>query len=466
MRPTALLIALALSLSGCGGLGASRARTAYAVAHGELPRPAEIRVEEYLADYEEALPDPAPHALGMTIEGARAAWGDEDAEPLFVAQVAVRARSSVVRPPLALMLVVDRSGSMQEADKMTYVREGLLRLAARLDPLDRVGLTAFDHQAQVLLPVVPVGDGAALRAAIASLAPRGGTNLSEGLRVGYEALDALAGEPVMRRVVLLTDAMANVGETDLHRIAHQARAGDARGVRLSAVGVGLAYRDEVLVEMARQGQGNHYFLDSPERIDRVFARELEGLLEDVADQALLTLRPAPGVEIVRVEGADVASSGGEWRVELGRLGAGQHRIVLFTLRGAHPSAREVDVGRFSLDFVDLRAGEPTRVASAAPVRAIADAAQGTVARNAAVAWMASDLREVAALAEAGRFDEAERRLTRARAVISAVSGARPADAQLRDDLQMLDDYARALAARTGRPHRTVRARLRVAVEEG
>ncbi|MCB9598162.1 MAG: VWA domain-containing protein [Sandaracinaceae bacterium] len=467
MRPTpSMLLTLTLALTGCGAMAASRGRTAYVAAHGQLPLPEEIRVDEYLADYDESLPDPAPYALGMTLQGARAAWGGESSEPLFVAQVAVRARDSHVRPPLSLMLVVDRSGSMQEQDKMTFVRAGLHQLVGQLDPSDRVGITAFDDRADVLLPLVSVGEGDAIHRAIDQLVPRGGTNLSEGLRVGYEAIEGPASVGTMRRVVLLTDAMANVGDTDMYRIAHQARQGDAAGVRLSAVGVGLQYQDAVLVEMARQGYGNHYFLDSPERIHRVFSAEVEGLLEDVADQAYLTFSPAPGVEVVRVEGLDVETSGEHWRMELGRMGAGQHRVALITLRGVDPLEHGPTVGRFTLDYVDMRAGEPTRQTEAEPVRVVEDAAEGTVARNSAVAWMARDLRDVAELARSGQYDDAERRLDRARAVISAVAAARPNDTQLAEDLETLDGFARALASHTGHPYRVVRARVRVSMEGG
>lgn len=468
MRPTHLVLALALTaaLPGCGGTQASRARAAYVAAHGQLPQPDEIRVEEYLADYDESLPDPTPNALGMTLEGARAAWGAEASEPLFVAQVAVRGRDSHVRPPLGLMLVVDRSGSMQDEDKMVYVREGLHRLVGELHPADLVGVTAFDDRAEVILPMTSVGEGERIHWAIDQLVPRGGTNLSEGLRAGYEGLDRMEGTGVMRRVLLLTDAMANVGDTDMHRIAHQARAGDARGISLSAVGVGLAYEDAVLAEMARQGQGNHYFLDSPQRITRVFEREVQGLLEDVADQAHLTFSPAAGVEVVRVEGLDVETSGEHWRMDLGRIGAGQHRVALITLRGVDPRASAPIVGRFTLDYLDMRSGEAARQTSAEPLRVVTDASDGTVARNSAVAWMARDLREVAALAQAGRWDEADARLTRARAVISAVAAARPSDAQLAEDLVTLDGFARAIATRSGRPYRAVRAHLRVSVEAG
>ena len=471
---TIVLLTLTGVLASCGGrasLVASRGRTSYLASRGHLPQPGEIRVGEFLSDYQEPSHDPAPHAVGMQIEGARAAWsGVRGAEPLYVAQVGIEARNSGIRPPLALMFVVDRSGSMAEADKMSFVREGLRRLVAQLQPTDLVGITAFDDRAVVILPVTPVAERQALLRAIDSLAPNGGTNLSDGLRVGYSALDSFAGQGMLRRVVLLTDAVANVGETDIHRIAQLAQRGDRRGVQLSAIGVGLDHRDAVLVEMANQGYGNHYFLDSPSRIRRVFETEVEGLLEDVAGQVCLTFMPARGVEVVTVDGLDVdrVDPDGSWHLDLGRLGAGQHSLALFTLRGVDPEDPAPIVGRFELEYVDLRAGERVRASNTTdgrgePVHTVRSAAEGTVARNSAVAWMARDLQDVVRLAHSGRYDEAQRRLHRARAVITAVSEARPRDDQLLEDLRMLDGLARTLAAETNTAVPSVRARLRVSM---
>lgn len=466
MRIVPHLFLILSVIAGCAGPMASRARTRYVAAHGILPRPSEIRVEDFLTDYEEHLPNPAPFAAGVTIEGARAAWAGESAEPLFVVQAAVRGRNADFRPPIALMVVVDRSGSMAEADKMSFVREGLHRLVDQLDPRDAVGITAFDDRAELIVPLTRVGEAARLHRAIDTLIPRGATNLSAGLRVGYEALRGYTEPGVRRRVLLLTDAIANVGDTDLRHIASWAAQGDATGIRLSAVGVGLDHEDAVLVEMARQGRGNHYFLDSPRRISRVFEAEVNGLLEDVADDTQLTFTPAPGVTVVRVEGAEARSIGDHWQVDLGRLGAAQHRIVLFTLRGVDSHDATPIVGRFTLDYVDRRSGESVRRTDAQPVFVVSDAAEGTVARNSAVAWMARDLREVSVLAGQGRYDDAERRLDRVRAVIGAVRAARPDDAELGEDVAMLEDFARALARNTGRPVRTFRARITVALEGG
>lgn len=466
-RPDPRLFMLLLAaLAGCGGAAnASRQRTRYAVSQGALPQASEIRVAEYLADYPESFPDPGPHAgAGLTLEGARAAWGGNEEAPLVVVQAGVRGRSAEIRQPVALMFVVDRSGSMNEADKMTFVRRGLHTLVGSLDPSDAVGIVAFDNTAEVLSPLTEVGRGGHLSAAIDRLEPRGGTNLSGGLDAGYAELDRHDLSGFVPRVVLLTDAMANVGETDLHRIAGYAERADQAGIGLSAIGVGLQYDDQVLVEMTRRGHGNHYFLDSPDEIDRVFRRELNGMLEDVADRVQLAYRPRPGVEVVRVEGADATRGPEGWNVDLGRLGAGEHRVVLFTLRGVDPLSQTPEVGGFELSFEDVRSGEPFVQTDARPVFFVQDAAQGSVARNSAVAWMARDLQHVSRLAQGGRLAEAEARLARVRAVIDAVRQARPDDTELDRDAAMLTQLAHTLAARSGHPVRSLTARVALRAE--
>src|SRR5690348_4756526 len=94
-------IVLVLASGSCGGaMQSSRAYTRYQVAHGVLPAPEEVRLDEFLAAYPETLPDPAPNAAGLTVEGARAAFADENAEPLVVVQTAVRGRNPDTRPPM------------------------------------------------------------------------------------------------------------------------------------------------------------------------------------------------------------------------------------------------------------------------------------------------------------------------------------------------------------------------------
>jgi Ca-activated chloride channel family protein len=75
---------------------------------------------------------------------------------------------TAVRPPQALALVIDRSGSM-EGRPLAEARRCAEYVVGKLRPTDAVSLVQFDNRVQRLWPAVPLGDGAPLRAAIAGI---------------------------------------------------------------------------------------------------------------------------------------------------------------------------------------------------------------------------------------------------------------------------------------------------------
>jgi Ca-activated chloride channel family protein len=65
-----------------------------------------------------------------------------------------------------LVLVIDKSGSMADSDKMSRVKEGLRTMVTRLRPDDVVSIVGFDSDAQVFYPANRIGNGDGLRYAI------------------------------------------------------------------------------------------------------------------------------------------------------------------------------------------------------------------------------------------------------------------------------------------------------------
>src|SRR4051812_20804365 len=65
------------------------------------------------------------------------------------------------RPANTLQVVLDRSGSMT-GEPLRGAVDALINVVGRLDPRDRLGVVAFDDEAQVVVPCAPLKDKAAV----------------------------------------------------------------------------------------------------------------------------------------------------------------------------------------------------------------------------------------------------------------------------------------------------------------
>jgi Ca-activated chloride channel homolog len=217
---------------------------------------------------------------------------------------------TAARPPQAIALVIDRSGSMR-GRPLAEARRCCEYVVDKLRPTDAVSLVQFDNRVQRLWPAVPLGDGAPLRAAIASIHSGGSTHLYGGWREGAKTLTDVAGT-LLRRVILLSDGQANEGLTDTAAIALQCSKWAARGVTTSTYGLGNSFNEELMVAMARAGGGNHYYGDTAKDLMDPFQQELE-LLGNLCLRDLRLSATVPD-EVAMQMVNDLPAVDGGWRL--------------------------------------------------------------------------------------------------------------------------------------------------------
>lgn len=218
---------------------------------------------------------------------------------------------AAVRPPQALALVIDRSGSMA-GRPLAEARRCAEFVVGRLRGDDAVALVQFDDRVQRLWPPAPLGDGQALRAAIAGIEAGGSTNLHGGWRDGAEALADRAGIG-LRRVILLSDGQANVGCTDPAEITTQCAAFAAMGVTTSTYGLGRHFNEELMLAMARAGGGNAYYGDTAEDLHEPFEQELALLANLCLHELHLRLDLPPGIRATMLNPLPLQAQKG-WRL--------------------------------------------------------------------------------------------------------------------------------------------------------
>lgn len=188
---------------------------------------------------------------------------------------------TVPKPPLELVVVVDRSGSMASADKLTYAKQGLKLLVDELGPADSLTLIAFDDSVDRLYGPAAVVDRAAIKGIIDELEPRGSTNIYAALEQAYEEV-LHSSDSHQRRVIFLTDGLPTVGTTNGDAIARMSAGYNERHVQLTTIGVGLDAGLPLMRRLAEQGGGNFYFLENPKAATEVFTEELRFFVAPIA----------------------------------------------------------------------------------------------------------------------------------------------------------------------------------------
>ena len=237
------------------------------------------------------------------------------------------------RPPMALSLVVDTSGSMSGA-KIQNARIAASSLLESMQDGDIVSIYSFDNSVREIAPPTVVGQNTrgGLMQAVQYLHAGGGTNMYSGVQVGVNRLASAPSTHSVRRLVLVSDGHANIGPSDPYSLGNLAGNATEYGVQVTGIGVGLDYDETTLGALAVRSSGRLYHLEHPYQMAQILQQEVQLLASTVATDAIIEIVPGPGVTIL--EGVTTGSQlqGNKLQVPLGSVFAGQEREILFRAR--------------------------------------------------------------------------------------------------------------------------------------
>ncbi|MCT2591012.1 von Willebrand factor type A domain-containing protein [Streptomyces sp. N2-109] len=308
---------------------------------GRMPAADTVRPEEFVNSFRQGYPQPEGDGFTVTADGARTGSGQWSLLRVGLATKEEPPDAAERRAPAALTFVIDISGSMDEPGRLDLVKSSLRKAVGKLRAKDSVSLVTFSDEATTVLPMTRLdGDGPRddVRDAVDGLEPADSTNLAAGMRKGYEEAVEGKRKGATNRVVLLSDALANTGDTSAETILDQIATHRAEhGITLFGVGVGSDYGDSLMERLTNKGDGHTTYVSTEKEAQKVFVDELPRNIDLRARDAKAQVAFDPStVEQFRLIGYDNRKVADEDfrddRVDGGEIGPGHTVTALYAVQ--------------------------------------------------------------------------------------------------------------------------------------
>lgn len=304
---------------------------------GQRPDPSTIRPEEFVNSFRQDYARPDGNGFSVTVDGART--GDDGWSLVRVGLATRTAEKQGARPPAALTFVIDVSGSMGEPGRLDLAKSALATMTDRLRDDDSVAIVTFSGEAGTVLPPTRLGGHRGrVHEAVSGLEPSDSTNLGAGVETGYATAVEGLRKGATNRVVLISDALANTGDTDADSILERvSTARREHGITLFGVGVGSDYGDALMERLADKGDGHTTYVSTEDEATEVFSTDLPQNVEltarDAKAQVAFDPRTVTEFRLVGYDDRRVADDDfRDDRVDGGEVGPGHTVTALYAVR--------------------------------------------------------------------------------------------------------------------------------------
>jgi Ca-activated chloride channel homolog len=246
--------------------------------------------------------------------------------------------SDFKRKKLNLVIVLDMSGSMSspfnkyyydqfgkrqpidpeendsennDKSKMEVATESVVALLDHLNSEDRFGMVLFDDDAYLAKPLTKIGDTdmESVKKHILDIKPNSGTYMERGMKKGSNLFDEITDynpDEYENRIIFLTDAMPNIGDTSEEGLLGITRKNADNKVYATFIGIGVDFNTELIDYITKMRGANYYSVHSANQFRTRMDDEFEFMVTPMVFNLTLNLK-AKGYQIEKVYGSPEAN---------------------------------------------------------------------------------------------------------------------------------------------------------------
>lgn len=314
--------------------GASFSNTRRYLMEGSLPPVSSVRIEEFINYFTFDYAAPEEQFIALNGEMATCPWNEGN----YLMRLGIKGKEYETSeiPNSNYVFLVDVSGSMSEDNKLPLLKSGLKLLVDNLREYDRISIVTYSGSVKVLLESTYLEDRDSIKNTIDQLSASGATAGGEAIQTAYDIATENFITGGNNRIVLGTDGDFNVGLSSTDELVNLIEEKRESGIYLTVLGFGDGnLNDEMMEQLADNGNGNYEYIDSEISMKKVFVDEVARFFT-VANDCKVQVRFNPNridqYRLIGYENRTLANDDYENdSVDAGEIGAGQTITAIYEL---------------------------------------------------------------------------------------------------------------------------------------
>lgn len=235
-------------------------------------------------------------------EGVTVRWGNENFnqntnEAILQTDFFLKGNQKQNTKRSNIAFVIDKSGSMCGENMIEALKHSMIEYVKKLPTQDKITIITFESTAYLESEMKQVAGNTMLIPIIGDIEAGGGTDIYEGIVLGYSELEKHYDKERNNILILFSDGY---GSHPIDSVVDFSRSYNEKGIQIAAVGVGEDYNQDLLKQLTEHNGNLFNHVGNGEEISKIFTNELMGLLTPIGTDVKIEIIYNENIKLKKV----------------------------------------------------------------------------------------------------------------------------------------------------------------------